>query len=234
MKPNPRIESRRIFKACLIMGLVLAVSVVLLVTVYVPWQRTWGATEEEVSRAMPGDEIVRNPTFDATRAVTIGGRPPEIWPWIVQIGYLKAGFYSYDRLDNDGIPSAERIIPEYQDLRVGDSIPLSGRVDAEVRLLEPDRFMLLVTNGEHDPWTWAWGLYPQDDGRTRLVTRLRARLDSRVENVMVNTVEIVMMRKHMLGIKRRVESYADSVRAEPGHESDTRLLCCISHCRFVL
>ena len=80
---------------------------------YRPWQRTWGATEEEVLRVMPGDETVSEPTFWATRAVEIDARPEEVWPWLVQIGYRKAGFYSHDWLDYDRIPSAEEIIPEF-------------------------------------------------------------------------------------------------------------------------
>ena len=80
-----------------------------------PWQLRWGATDEEVARAMPGDDVVKHPTFNATRAVTIQARPEQIWPWLVQIGVTpRAGWYSYDWLDNLGIPSAERIVPEWQ------------------------------------------------------------------------------------------------------------------------
>src|SRR3712207_8025462 len=61
-----------------------------------PWQLRWGATDEEVEHPMPGDEIVKDPTFNATRAVTIRARPEEIWPWIVQIGMTRAGWYSYE------------------------------------------------------------------------------------------------------------------------------------------
>ncbi len=90
-----------------------------------PWQLRWGATDEEVARAMSGDEVVKQPTFNATRAVTIQARPEEIWPWLVQIGCKRAGWYSYDWIDNLGIPSANRIVPELQHLEVGDLIPFS-------------------------------------------------------------------------------------------------------------
>ena len=178
---------------------------------YRPWQRNWGSTEEEIERRMPGDEIVPTPTFIATRAVTIRGRPEQIWPWIVQMGYRRAGFYSYDRLDNDGTPSADRILPEYQDLEVGDEVPLSNVADAEVRALEPHRSLLLLV-GHHTEapgaFTWAWGLYPLDREHTRLVTRLRWRVDSSVSILLMEAGEIWMMRKCLLGIKQRVEASA--------------------------
>ena len=74
-----------------------------------PWQLRWGATDEEVARAMPGDDVVKHPTFDATRAVTIQARPEEIWPWLVQMGVKRAGWYSYDWLDNLGTPQCRAI-----------------------------------------------------------------------------------------------------------------------------
>jgi hypothetical protein len=79
-----------------------------------PWQLRWGATDEEVARAIPGDDVVKSPTFHATRGVTVQARPEEIWPWLLQMGVTRAGWYSYDLFDNLGKPSAERIIPELQ------------------------------------------------------------------------------------------------------------------------
>lgn len=73
---------------------------VLYARVFRPWQLTWGATPEEVSRHLPSDERVTRPTFDATRAITIAARPEDVWPWLVQIGLTRAGWYSYDLLDN--------------------------------------------------------------------------------------------------------------------------------------
>jgi hypothetical protein len=199
-------------------GLTLMVTTLLFYTVYRPWQLSWGATEEEIRHALPGDEIVGHPTFNATRAVVIRGSAEEIWPWIVQIGYRKAGFYSHDWLDNDRIPSATWIVSEYQSLEVGDSIPLSESVDAEVRVLEPNRFLLLVVEGDsetHGAWTWAWWLHEQDAERTRLVTRLRVRLKNPLSNLFLDAFEIVMMRKCLLGIKRRVEDRPPGRHQEP-------------------
>ncbi len=174
-------------------------------SVYRPWQLSWGATADEVTRPMVGDGLVENPTFNATRAVTVNTAAERIWPWIVQMGYKRAGFYSWDILDNDGIPSAERIIPEYQDLKVGDSVPLSEETDADVVDMEPNRRLLLVFRSDGTV-TWAWSLYKIDAERTRLVTRLRWRTTSAVSQFTLDAFEIIMMRKCLLGIKRRAEA----------------------------
>jgi hypothetical protein len=93
---------------------------------------------------MPGDEIVKRPTFNATRTVTIQAQPEQIWPWLVQIGHKRAGWYSYDWVDNLGRPSAEHIIPNLQNLKVGDLIPISpdGKMGFWVKALEPNQWML--------------------------------------------------------------------------------------------
>lgn len=191
-----------------VLGALLVALIAFFQFAYRPWQRTWGATAEEVLREMPGDGIVANPSFNATRAVEIDARPEQVWPWIVQIGYHKAGFYSHDWLDNDRIPSAEEIIPEFQSLRAGDTLPLSRTTTARVEVLEPNEFMLLVVEGEsagHETWTWAWGLYSAGPTSTRLVTRLRVDPDSNLSNLYLDAFEIVMMSKCLLGIKRRAE-----------------------------
>jgi len=190
--------------ACLISMVLLAAA---LWFIYRPWALTWGSTNEEIARPMPGDEVLAQPTFNATRAVTIEATPEKIWPWIVQIGYRRAGFYSYDLLDNDGIPSAERILPEYQTLKVDDLIPLSKTADVRVTKLDPPKSMVLVfeVEGTWSDATWVWGLYPEDASHTRLVTRLRANARGVRARVFLDLGEIIMMRKCMLGIKRRAE-----------------------------
>jgi len=183
----------------------LVVLVAFFYLVYRPWQLSWGATANEVTRPMAGDGLVENPTFNATRAVTINAPAEQIWPWIVQIGYKRAGFYSWDILDNDGIPSAERVIPEYQNLKIGDVVPLSEETDAEVFDMESNERLLLVFQSDSTV-TWAWALYKIDADRTRLVTRLRWRATSVTSQFMLDAFEIIMMRKCLLGIKRRAEA----------------------------
>jgi hypothetical protein len=203
----------------LLLGLLYAVFIIVCATVvaavayllvFRPWQLRWGATEEELERAMPGDELVTEPDLDATRGVTVAARPEEIWPWLVQIGYRRAGYYSYDRLDNAGLPSAERILPEYQNLKVGDEIPLDRVNRMEVVVLEPPRVMVWDLPGRG--FSWAWGLYPENRGRTRLVTRIRMKYEWKLPAILwyfvIDVGDFIMMRKCMLGIKRRAERAA--------------------------
>ena len=140
-----------------------------------PRQLRWGAADEEVARALPGDDVVERPTFSATRAVTIAARPNQIWPWLVQMGFHRAGWYSYDWIDNLGRRSAERIIPELQHLRVGDLIPMSpgGKFGVWVKDFEPNRWLLWWD--KTGTTTWLWVLDPVDETRTRLISRVRMR-----------------------------------------------------------
>ncbi|MGD8717343.1 MAG: hypothetical protein PVH29_00845 [Candidatus Zixiibacteriota bacterium] len=189
-------------------AVVLACAAVLFYLIWFrPWQLTWGATAEELARPMPGDELVPDPDLDSTRAVTVDASAADVWPWLVQIGYRRAGFYSYGCFDNAGLPSADRILPEYQGLKAGDDIPLSDTDGMKVVTLEPPRFM--VWNHPTGILSWAWGLYPDGEGRTRLVTRLHARYVWKVPAIfgyfIVDFGDFIMMRKCMLGIKRRAE-----------------------------
>lgn len=183
--------------------------------IYRPWQLRWGATDDEVKSELPGDHIVRHPVFDATRAVTVNGPPEDIWPWIVQIGFHRAGFYTYDLLDNFGRRSANRIVRALQHLEVGDLIPLgpgkeSGMPVKEINL---NRWMVW---GQQTTWTWI--LSPMPDGSTRLVTRVRAPVSWRqplsvVWLLLFEFADFPMMRKCMLGIKRRAEALQRSSAA---------------------
>jgi hypothetical protein len=172
----------------------------------------WGATDAEVAGPMPGDEIVPRTSFNATRAVTIDAPPQAVWPWIVQLGFGRAGFYSYDVFDNAGRPSANRILAELQDLHVGDWVPMARKVNEttafKVRALEPGQWLLW----EKPDSTWAWKLAPLASGRTRLVTRLKQHNDWRRPAVALFTVvlfelgDFAMMRKLLLGVKERAEA----------------------------
>ncbi len=174
---------------------------------YRPWQRTWGATEEEASQYLPGDELVTESVWQATRALSIRAEPSQVWPWLLQIGYRRAGFYSWDKLDNAGVPSTWEILPGLQGLSEGDSLPLNEVIDATVRLMDNERALLLSFNMNTDhPATWVWVLRPDGAGGTRLINRLRVCAPKRWTCLVLDAAELVMMRKHLLGLKARVES----------------------------
>jgi hypothetical protein len=170
-----------------------------------------------VYRPLPGDEVVRCPTFDATRAVTVEAGPEEIWPWIVQMGFGRGGWYSYDWLDNLGRPSAERIVPEWQQIQEGSYIPMGPGENQGmwVRAFEPDRWVLW--GDKKGDVTWLWVLHPEGGGRTRLITRVRMRYrwtsPTILFSLLVEFADVFMMRKSLLGIKARAEGAASAIPA---------------------
>jgi hypothetical protein len=176
-----------------------------------PWQLSWGATADEVGRPLPGDEVVPDPTFNATRAITIAARPDHIWPWLLQVGVKRAGWYSYDLLDNLARPSAREIIPELQQLAVGDVVPLSpdGKQGVHVLALDLPRSMLWGTLPDT---TWLWMLEPRADGTTRLITRIRSHYrwlsPSIAFSLLVEFADIWMIRKMLLNVRERAEGLA--------------------------
>jgi len=128
-----------------------------------PWQHRWGATEEEIRRAMPGDDLIPD-AASTTRAITIAAPPEQAWPWLVQLGYSRGGWYSYDWIDNDSQPSADRIIPELQQLQVGDQILMIPGMGPRVREVEPNRYFLA---GDREAGSWCLALYPAQGGCRR-------------------------------------------------------------------
>jgi hypothetical protein len=151
---------------------------------------------------------------EATRAVTIHATPAQIWPWIVQMGYGRAGFYAVDWIDNAGKPSAERIVPELQGLAVGDIVPTDPTGGFTVTEMEPERSIVLSIPraeilGARGRVATAMMLDPIDPSTTRLVCRLRADFDrdlrSRLYYQLFEPGDFVMMRLMMLGIKKRAE-----------------------------
>lgn len=178
-----------------------------------PVQLRWGATPEELTRPLPGDDLVADPSLCATRAVTITGRPQDIWPWIIQIGYDRAGFYGYDLIENlgskRGIRSAGRIVPDLQRLAVGDRVYMSRIAYLVIHSMTPNSF--LVWAGDEYPPTGAFtfGLFPADEKHTRLVIRARLRYhwtDSRILlDLFTEFGDHVAVPRMLLGVRDRVE-----------------------------
>lgn len=181
-----------------------------------PWHLRWGATDEELARAWPGDAEVPQPTLAATRAVTIQARPEEVWPWLVQIGKGRAGFYSYMWIENLmglGIKNVDHILPEFQNLKAGDQIPDLGPVTAVV----PNHFLLLAGHERWGDLSWLLAVEPHGDAQTRLISRSRYHLrwGTLLRSLPLQLLpffllfepgEFVMLRKMLLGIERRAES----------------------------
>ncbi len=172
-------------------------------------QRPVRALGDEARRPLPGDELVPA-QLQWTNAVTIHARPSEIWPWLVQAGCRRAGVYSYDALDNGGVPSADRIIPEFQHVEVGDVRPWTPTSDDGfiVRALEPER--AIVLGEETGSISWTFVLEPIDETSTRLITRVRTwhkHLVTRLMQELIwHPIHFGMQRKQLLNLKQRVEA----------------------------
>lgn len=193
-----------------------------------PAQLDWGATDAECRMRLPGDDIIQDVMSHHTRAVTINAEPAAVWPWLVQIGDHRAGFYSYDWVERylfpgtvhyvEGRHSATRIHHELQGIEVGDRIDTgsigSVRIGSAVTVLEPNRALVIGT--------WAFILVPMNEDRTRLLVRerdagwlrllaprgsglLRA-LGAAIDYAVGEPLHFAMVRKMMLGIKQRAEA----------------------------
>jgi hypothetical protein len=187
------------------------------------WYSKWGASAEELKMPLPGDERVPNPSLESTRAITIQAPAADIWPWLVQMGQGRGGLYSYERLENligCDIHNADRILPEHQNLKVGDKVLLhSGGYPAfEVAAIEPNQALILMgdESGEQAPpavWVWIFYLNPIDEDTTRLILRTRLDYEPNLGNVVIwrgftDPISFNMERKMLQGIKARVEAAA--------------------------
>jgi hypothetical protein len=178
---------------------------------------------------MPGDALIPDPTDMSMQSVTVNAPPEDIWPWLVQIGYQRGGLYSYDWLDRlFGFldrPSAVRILPEFQQLAVGDKVPW-GRTGTELTVgaLEPLRALALSYEARGFAWVWQFGLYPLDEQRTRFVTRGTERVPRTLlwwlGMRFMEPASFIMTRRMLLGVKERAETlrasaYEDRLRRTP-------------------
>ena len=177
------------------------------------WHLRWGATGEEVRAQLPGDELVPVAQFIATRAITIKASPEAVWPWLVQIGFGRGGFYSYDLLDNLGRPSAEFIQPAWQHPAVGDvAAPMANPPTTQTSFVVADVEPAARLVWSKPDSTWSWTLHRLPSGHTRLVTRLKQRYRCRpstlVTIVLAEFGDFPMMRRMLLGIRQRAERSA--------------------------
>jgi hypothetical protein len=196
-----------------------------------------GAIDGEVSAPYPGSDLVPDGKRGATMAVTIDAPPSAVWPWLVQMGCDRAGWYSWDRLDNGGVASADRLHPEWQHISVGDrmlSTP-SGSTWFEVAALEPERFLALRapidlhggrpfdTSGLrprlYNDSVWCFQLNELGGGRTRLVVSGYAAQHPRLplaigDFLFWEPAHWIMQRRQFANLKRRVEAPSPSAFTE--------------------
>ncbi len=186
----------------------------------------WGVDGEELASGMPGDELVPDPDLGYTRGISVDAPPRDVWPWVAQLGQGRGGFYSYDGLENlfrCDIHSADRVLPEHQDVGTGDVIRLAPGTAPSflVHSVRAPLALVLVSAGPGggDPGaappgageplvTWQWVLRPLDGGRrTRLLVRQRLSRPhaQRLLWRLVEPVGFVMERRMLRGIKERAE-----------------------------
>ncbi|MBN1210378.1 MAG: hypothetical protein JXB05_36330 [Myxococcaceae bacterium] len=192
--------------------------------------QSWGATRDEVCRRLPGDEVVPHAMSESTRAITIQAPVTAVWPWLVQLGYGRGGFYSYDFLDAlAGVASfhggsrrpLERIVPELQHLAVGDKTvrlaPWSDVAELEVAAIEPRRLLAFRMGPDV---SCAYILEARGERTTRLLIRWRFNFDlrqwgSRLALQLIEVPHPLMERKQLLGIKARAERLARERQRRP-------------------
>jgi hypothetical protein len=216
-------------------GATLIAFTVMLSPLLKSWYRGWGTTNSELNSKILGDDLVPNPKMISTRAVTIRAPASQVWPLLMQFGLKRGGWYSYDLLEAIGGAadfveghSARRIVPELQDLKIGDKIWMHPRImPLTVMALEPKRSLVFLTRvnlqsksyfeiGDSMPEqyvnsSWTFVLNNIGDKSTRLVVRSRLGYNPNAMNaiawrVFTDPISFVMERKMLTNIKRIAES----------------------------
>jgi hypothetical protein len=164
---------------------------------------------------LPGDKIVGYPHFNATRGITIHSTPELVWRWIIQIGSKRAGWYSIDWMDNAGIKSSDRILPEFQKIEAGQFIPFTPDQKNGMWVSEFKEHEYILWMDKEGKATWLWYLYPINKISCRLVTRLRTKYNLKgiwiIYYLLYDIGDIVMMSKCMKGIRKRAEKEFNNI-----------------------
>jgi hypothetical protein len=172
----------------------------------------WGATRAETTRADPGDELLPDPDVGATMATTLPAPPEKVWPWLVQMGGDRGGWYSWDWLDNDGRPSADRIVPGWQSLEEGQHLYAApnGPSRFVVAVLEPNQTLVLRGDySENIDEIWGFHLRPAAGESTRLVARTRSRgLPRLIGLLWSEPVHFIMQTRQFQNLRTRVGAEA--------------------------
>jgi len=211
---------------------VTAIATGLYATLGREWVRRWGATEDEQERQLPGDDLIQKAVYESTHAIVIDAPPSAVWPWLVQMGQGRGGFYSYDwveRLGGLDIESADEVIPELQSLGEGAIVRLAPNTALLAAVVDPPHAFVLrairdVETKEppapSDPgyfnWSWAFVIEPEEQDRSRLIIRLRADTAQTppfnfLGPVVWEPLHLLMERKMLRGIRDRAERTGEPV-----------------------
>jgi hypothetical protein len=174
------------------------------------------ATSGERTRALPGDQFIPEAIASLTHAITIRCRRQDLWPWLVQMGAGRAGWYSYDFIDNGGHPSAEKVLPQFQSIAVGAVLPaLPGATEGFIVVAyEPEHFLVLGWPSPGGTYlsTWAFVLDEVGSNRTRLIARGRTGSGYHFHGLPLWLLKLtaplghyIMQRKQLLEIARRAD-----------------------------
>jgi len=190
---------------------------------------TWGATTEEARRPLPGDDLIAAPLYITTRGITVHAPAAAVWPWLVQLGQNRGGFYSYDVLENLmglDIHNADAVHPEWQDLKPGEdflTLDPEATMKMTIAVMEPERAFVVRSGAPAEPpqppgdffkgelaWTWGFYLAPQESDLTRLIIRSRAawadtRATRAAQPILLEPMHFIMEERMLRGIRDRAE-----------------------------
>jgi hypothetical protein len=190
------------------------------------WHQHWGATNEEITTPLPGDDLIPDARLDSTHAITIQAPADQVWPWLAQMGYEdRAGSYSYDRFERSIGRNLYQLDPNISPLAVGDAMPFYPGAPMTVAVADPPHALVLwqVTSAgkaidpagpwgdDYVAWSWAFVLEPVDATTTRLLVRMRVSYQPAVTWgpamwLLVEPAHFVMGRRQLLGIRQRADT----------------------------
>ncbi len=207
--------------ALLILGLIAFVAYLAHLYLVWPWMQTWGATDEEIGAALPGDHLVADANLQTTKGISVQASPADIYPWLLQIGVDRGGMYSYDWIENLiglNVHTVDEIVPEYQNAQVGDfwrftpaDYVLNPGPGLYVKELIEDEAVLLCFGMEGKPEdacidSWQFVLVPQPDGSTRLLLRSNMAIEPELPIKLTYFIQFLMEQKMLRTLRDRAES----------------------------
>jgi hypothetical protein len=207
-------------------ALVLAGGSLVALTATRRWHQHWGATDQEITKPLPGDDLIPAAKLDSTHAITIHAPADQIWPWLAQMGYGdRAGTYSYDLFERSAGRNLYQVDPDLGPLAAGGTMPFAPGMPMTVASADPPRALVLwqVTSAgkaidpagswgdDHVAWSWAFVLEPVDAATTRLLIRMRVSYQPAAKWapymwLLVEPAHFVMGRRQLLGLRQRAEA----------------------------